>query len=99
MSPTPQKPGDSGRRWQAGLRSAGPYLGLGFQLAGTVLFYVVLGYLADRWLGTEPWLLIAGAVLGMVAFFVELVRLVRRLNEESARQAEERRRRREDGTT
>lgn len=53
------------------------------QLAGSMGFYVLAGYLADRWLGTTPWLLVAGSGLGMVAFFVQVYRLVSRLNEES----------------
>jgi len=84
---------EPGTGWQSGLRAASPYMGLGLQLAGSVLVYVVAGYLADRWLGTEPWLLLVGAVLGMVTFFVQLARTVRRLNEDTARRAEERRRR------
>ena len=71
-------------------------MGLGVQLAGSVLFYVVVGYLADRWLGTEPWLLIVGAVVGMISFFVQLARVVRRLNEDTARRASERKRMADD---
>ncbi len=55
-------------------------MGLGFQLAGTMLFYVLAGYLLDRWLETEPWLLIAGAVVGMIAFLFQIIRLTRRLS-------------------
>ena len=61
--------------WRAGLREAGPYLGLGMQLAFTMLFFVGLGYLVDRRLGTEPWFLIAGAMVGMTALFVQLFRV------------------------
>lgn len=68
-------------------------MGLGFQLAGSVLFYVIAGYLADRWLGTAPWLLVTGALLGMVTFFAQLVRVVRRLNAETAERLAERKRR------
>jgi F0F1-type ATP synthase assembly protein I len=51
---------------------------MGVQLAGTMLFYVFAGYLLDRWLKTEPWLLIAGSVVGMIAFFFQIVRLAKR---------------------
>ena len=71
-------------------------MGLGLQLAGSVLLYVVIGYFADRWLGTQPWLLIAGAVVGMISFFVQLVRVVRRLNEDTARRMAERKKRAEE---
>jgi F0F1-type ATP synthase assembly protein I len=66
------------------MHAAGPYLGLGLQLAGTMVVYILLGYLADRWLGTDPWLLLAGAGLGMLAFFVQLFRIVRRMNAASS---------------
>ena len=36
------------------------------------------GALLDRWLGTAPWLTIVGLLLGGVAGFVELFRLLRR---------------------
>jgi hypothetical protein len=62
-----------------------PYLGLGFQLAGAVLIYVGLGFLIDRWLETSPWGLVGGAVVGMAAFFIQLVRVVRRMNAETQR--------------
>lgn len=64
-----------------------PYLGLGFQLAGAVLIYTGLGYLLDRWLGTSPRFLVAGAVVGMLAFFVQLVRVVRQMNSKTRKES------------
>jgi len=60
------------------LRSAGPYLNLGmtFALAIGGLAYVG-NWLDGRW-GTDPWLTLAGALLGMVVGFVNLVQIVRR---------------------
>jgi ATP synthase protein I len=48
--------------------------------AGITLFAIVAafcgaGYLLDRWLGTDPWLLIAGIVVGSAAGLFEFVRL------------------------
>ena len=48
--------------------------------AGITLFAVVvtfcgLGYLLDRWLGTDPWLLIAGIVVGSAAGLFEFIRM------------------------
>ena len=37
------------------------------------------GWLLDRWLGTKPWLLVAGIVLGAIAGFYQFVRLTSRL--------------------
>lgn len=48
-----------------------------------MIVYVIGGYLVDRWLDTTPVFLIIGAVLGMVAFFFQIVRLTRDLNEKS----------------
>ena len=61
------------------MRAAGPYLGLGLQLATSVLAFVLLGYWGDRLLGTEPWLFLVGSLLGVTAFIVRIVYLVRKV--------------------
>ncbi len=33
----------------------------------------LLGYLADRWLGTEPWLVVTGSVAGAVLGFYQML--------------------------
>ena len=48
--------------------------------AGITLFALVAsfcgaGWLLDKWLGTDPWLLIGGIVLGSAAGLFEFVRL------------------------
>ena len=73
--------------WQRGLQDASPYLTVGIQLAGTMLVYIGLGWLVDRWLDTQPAFLIVGSVVGMVAFFVQLVRLTKELSSRTTRQA------------
>ena len=45
-----------------------------------MLVYIFIGYFLDRWLDTTPWLMIVGSIIGMIAFFVQLYRLVQRLN-------------------
>jgi F0F1-type ATP synthase assembly protein I len=40
-----------------------------------VVSFCGLGYLLDKWLGTDPWLLIAGIVLGSAAGLFEFIRL------------------------
>jgi len=59
------------------LRRAGLYLGVAFELPGTILGGLVLGYFLDAYLGTSPWLLIALTVLAFVAAFVRLMKWVR----------------------
>ncbi|MDX1530373.1 MAG: AtpZ/AtpI family protein, partial [Rhodothermales bacterium] len=65
--------------FSGGMSEAAPYLGLGIEIMLSMVFFVVLGYFADRWLGTAPWLLIVGALLGFVAVGATLVKLVREL--------------------
>ena len=81
-APRPKRPVSSGS-WQQSVREASPYLSLGMQMALTMVFFVAGGYFLDRWLGTAPWLLLVGAVLGMVSVFVHLFRLVADLNKKS----------------
>lgn len=57
------------------MQEAGPFLGLGLQVAGGLLLFVGLGYLADGWLGTTPWGMVLGAVLGMVGVLFLLIRV------------------------
>ncbi len=39
-----------------------------------------IGWLLDRWLGTAPWLLVTGLVLGAIAGFYEFIRLASKLS-------------------
>jgi ATP synthase protein I len=41
---------------------------------------ILVGYLLDRWLGTGPWLVITGIVLGLASAVIGLVRVMNRLN-------------------
>ena len=52
------------------------YAQLGTMLVTPMLALGALGYLLDGRFGTEPWLLLAGLVLGMVVGFVSFLRLV-----------------------
>ena len=46
----------------------------------TVLTFLGLGLLLDRWLGTSPWLLVLGIVLGSALGLYEFVRLTSKLS-------------------
>jgi len=39
---------------------------------GSVLSGFLIGYLLDRWLGTEPWLVVMGIVAGSYSGFVRM---------------------------
>jgi F0F1-type ATP synthase assembly protein I len=58
------------------MREAAPYLGLGSSLAALVLVGLGAGYWLDGKLGTRPWLLLLGGVLGIAMALLELYRTV-----------------------
>jgi len=49
-------------------------------VAGTLL-----GYFADMWLGTDPWLVILGIVVGAYAGFVKVWDYIKRLEDDDPR--------------
>jgi F0F1-type ATP synthase assembly protein I len=55
------------------------YTGIGIQFVLVVLLGVGGGYGLDQLLGTEPWLLVAGAVVGSVGAMVFVVLTVLRM--------------------
>ena len=55
-------------------RKTGLAYAAAFSLFAAVVSGLLLGWLLDRWLGTGPWLLVAGVVLGAAAGFYELIR-------------------------
>lgn len=71
-------------KWQHNLGEVTPYLSIGVQLAATMVVYVGIGWLIDRWQDTTPVFLIIGSVIGMVAFFVQLIRVSKELSAKSA---------------
>jgi len=56
-------------------QKAGFAYAAGFALFASVAVFCGVGWLLDRWLGTDPWLLIGGIVLGSAAGLYEFVRL------------------------
>ena len=65
--------GDQGT-WKA----LGELSSIGLVLVVATVIGLVGGYYLDRWLGTSPWLLLLGLVLGIAAGFVNLFRSVTR---------------------
>lgn len=55
---------------------SGPVAGAGYTLIGAILLLGGLGYAVDAWLGSTPWGLIGGLLLGIVVGFYELARTV-----------------------
>ena len=54
--------------------------GAAVSLFAAVVGGLIVGWLLDRWLGTGPWLLVVGLVLGAAAGFYEFIRATSRLN-------------------
>ena len=52
--------------------------GLGIFLS--VAAMMGFGWLLDGWLGTSPWLMVAGIILGSVVGLYEFIRIISKLN-------------------
>jgi len=61
--------------WKSGIAYAAA-----FSLFACVVSGLAIGWLLDRWLGTKPWLMVVGIVLGAAAGFYELVRTTSKLS-------------------
>ena len=55
-------------------RKTGLAYAAAFSLFAAVASGLLAGWLLDRWLGTKPWLLVTGLILGAAAGFYELIR-------------------------
>lgn len=62
------------------VRALSDYIGMGFQIAASFAFFVLLGYWADGKLGTSPLLLLAGVLVGMVGMVLVLMKALREAN-------------------
>ncbi len=51
-------------------------VGAGFQFAFSILFFLGMGYLADKGLGTRPVLMLVGLAIGLAAGFYAFLRRV-----------------------
>lgn len=52
------------------------YFGLGFEITVPVVLLMYVGYKLDGWLGSDPWLMSLGALLGIAVGFYTFVRRV-----------------------
>jgi len=57
----------------------------GGSFLGSVLAGTLLGYFLDRWLGTDPWLVSIGIIVGAYAGFVQMWGYIKRLDERPIR--------------
>jgi F0F1-type ATP synthase assembly protein I len=74
---------DRGRRFTRSLgyfqdtvRRSGSAASASYGLIGALLLFGAIGYGLDKWLGTAPWCLFGGLLLGIVVGFYELAKTV-----------------------
>jgi ATP synthase protein I len=60
-------------------RKSGMAYAAAFALFASVVSGLIGGWLLDRWLGTGPWLLVAGIILGSAAGFYEFIRITSKI--------------------
>jgi ATP synthase protein I len=65
------EPGQSNQRW---IRQLGVLSGVGLTLVISTVLGLGGGIVLDRWLGTAPWLMLVGLLLGIASGFVNLFR-------------------------
>jgi ATP synthase protein I len=65
------EPGHSDHRW---IRQLGSLSGVGLTLVISTVLGFWGGYVLDRWLGSAPWLMLVGLLLGIASGFVNLFR-------------------------
>jgi F0F1-type ATP synthase assembly protein I len=63
--------------FQDNVTRAGPAAAASYSLIGAIVVLGGLGYAVDQWLGSRPWGVFAGLMLGLVVGFYELVKTVR----------------------
>jgi len=59
-----------------------PYLSLGLEIAVGIAAPILLGFLLDNVLATNPWLTLVGCVIGIINVFLLILRLSKKMNEE-----------------
>ena len=74
---------------------ASAYAGAGFQFAFAMLLFFFAGRWADQRLGTAPWLMLVGMVVGGVAGFYSMYKKLMAAQEREEREMKERRAARE----
>lgn len=68
--------GRSLRLMQENIQRSGPTAMAGYTLISALLVCGGLGYALDYWLGTSPWFLTGGLLLGIVVGFFQLARIM-----------------------
>jgi ATP synthase protein I len=64
------------------VRQIASYSTLGLEMGLSVAVGAIIGYYLDKWLHSEPWLLIVFLIFGVIAGFRSLYRALKRLQRE-----------------
>ncbi len=59
---------------QSTLSQLAPYAGMGLQLAASMTAFGALGWWLDDRLGSKPWLLLVGVILGATGGMISVIR-------------------------
>ena len=78
MSEPSKMPPGKKPSWPEVMRTIGPYMNIGWMFVVPMGLGIYGGYKADRYLGTEPWLLVVGSLLGMAVGFYNFFLVVLR---------------------
>ena len=71
------------------LRDLSRISGIGFTLVSYVLVFTGGGYLLDRLLGSDPWLMVGGVFVGAALGFVYMIRMVIAMGRDEHESADE----------
>lgn len=55
---------------------------LGLVLPSSIIIGLAIGYYMDKWLGTNPWLLLVFTLLGVASGLISLIRSIIKLNKD-----------------
>lgn len=67
-----------GRETQEANRRGSLAYAAGLTIFFSVAAFLGVGWMLDRWLGTSPWLLVTGILLGSAVGFYEFIRIMSR---------------------
>jgi ATP synthase protein I len=68
--------GRSARHLQENAERAGPAAGASYTLIGAIIVLGGIGYAIDAWIGTAPWALVSGLLLGVALGLWEVSKTV-----------------------
>jgi ATP synthase protein I len=60
------------------IRKSGLAYAAVFSIIASIVSFLILGWLLDKWLNTTPWLVVTGIILGSIVGFYEFIRLMSR---------------------